>query len=187
MSYAAFALNEFIGFSGIVASLQCGITMNHYTRKALSTDGRVLTERMYRVLADISETLVFFQVGEPYVSLYWLQLLRNCYSVNTGWHECCSRCWRIRCFPHRFNHPIVPGGPRGTRVLFVSAAELLQVRAAAMQAWCLARFIRCVHRKEKLRGNYMVMIWHAGLRGAIAFAVAQQFPSHNRGIVRQRF
>eukprot|EP00753_Platysulcus_tardus_P012996 PLAT3589.1.p1 GENE.PLAT3589.1~~PLAT3589.1.p1 ORF type:complete len:1110 (-),score=563.04 PLAT3589.1:124-3162(-) len=48
----------------------------------------------------------------------------------------------------------------------------------------LFTFLQCAvvnrFREEPIPWNYQLIMWHAGLRGAIAYALAITFPSHNR-------
>ena len=61
-SYAAFTITEAIHLSGIVASLMAGIGMNHYTKRNLTTRGQHVARDAFRMLADVADTIVFFQV-----------------------------------------------------------------------------------------------------------------------------
>lgn len=62
-SYVSFALAEAISLSGIVSSLFCGIIMNSYTRKILSISGRHVSSGVFKMLATLADTTVFFQIG----------------------------------------------------------------------------------------------------------------------------
>jgi NhaP-type Na+/H+ or K+/H+ antiporter len=61
--YVSFAFAESIYLSGIVASLFCGISMSLYTRRILTRDGKVISSAIFKMLANIAETVVFFQIG----------------------------------------------------------------------------------------------------------------------------
>lgn len=63
LAYVSFALGEALELSGIVSSLFCGILMNHYMKKALTEEGRFLTARVFRLLAVLAESGVFFLIG----------------------------------------------------------------------------------------------------------------------------
>jgi len=62
-AYASYAFAEACSLSGIVASLFCGIAMNHYNTKVLSDRGRDFAYHSFKLLAYLSETSVFVQVG----------------------------------------------------------------------------------------------------------------------------
>jgi len=63
MAYGSFAAAEALGLSGIVSSLFAGITMNHWLTRALSPEGRRATQSVFRALASLAETAVFFLIG----------------------------------------------------------------------------------------------------------------------------
>jgi NhaP-type Na+/H+ or K+/H+ antiporter len=53
---------ESVHMSGIVASLFCGVGMNHYTRRVLTRDGKLASTAVFKMLAHLAETAIFFQV-----------------------------------------------------------------------------------------------------------------------------
>ncbi len=138
MSYFAFAAAEAAHLSGIVSSLFAGISINHYTNKALSPHGRVTTQKVFRMLAFVAETVVFFQVGMNVIL----------YSTVFNWS-------------------------------LVAITIVLCVAARALNIFPLAALLN-LGRKEKIPMKYQVAMWHAGLRGAIAYATSIAFPSQHR-------
>ena len=62
--YLAFELAEGIQFSGITATLACGITMNYFGLRNLSKSSQEFSQNAVKVIAKFCETLIFFQVGE---------------------------------------------------------------------------------------------------------------------------
>ena len=137
-SYLAFVFAEGVGLSGIVASLFAGIFMNHYTRKSLSPDGRETSSRLFRMLAFLAETTVFFQVGLNVV------LFQGKFEV--GFLFCTIALCLVA---------------RGIHVFFFS-------------------FLLNLGRNKKIPFRHQLVMWHAGLRGAVAYATCVQFPSQNR-------
>ena len=63
-SYAAFSFAEACHMSGIVASMSCGMTCAQYAYKNLSAEAQSFSKRVFRLLASVSELLIFFSVGE---------------------------------------------------------------------------------------------------------------------------
>lgn len=49
--------------SGVVSTLFCAITLNHFVRPMLSREGKEFSEGTVRVLSATADTCVFFQVG----------------------------------------------------------------------------------------------------------------------------
>jgi NhaP-type Na+/H+ or K+/H+ antiporter len=56
-------VSDALGLSGIVAVLFCGIGMAHWTKKNLSLAAQDFTAKFYKILAILSETLVFIALG----------------------------------------------------------------------------------------------------------------------------
>lgn len=56
------AAAESIELSGIVSSLFCGITMNHYTLRSMSPAGKQLSASVCKSFTIIAETTVFVLV-----------------------------------------------------------------------------------------------------------------------------
>jgi sodium/hydrogen exchanger 8 len=61
--YASWMVSDALGLSGIVAVLFCGIGMAHWTKKNLSLAAQDFTAKFYKILAILSETLVFIALG----------------------------------------------------------------------------------------------------------------------------
>jgi len=135
-SYAAFTITEAAHLSGIVASLACGICMNHYVKKILSPEGRNLAGATFMVMADIAETVVFLQVG-----------------------------LNVPLFAHVFSFPLV-----ASTLGLCLVGRMLNVFPLA--------FLLNLGRHDRIPGSHQCIMWLSGLRGAIAYALAVQFPSH---------
>ena len=67
--YASWMVADALGLSGIVSVLFCGIGMAHWTKKNLSLAAQDFTSKFYKILAVLSETLVFIVLGMA-VTLY---------------------------------------------------------------------------------------------------------------------
>jgi sodium/hydrogen exchanger 8 len=61
--YGSWMVSDALGLSGIVAVLFCGIGMAHWTKKNLSLAAQDFTAKFYKILAVLSETLVFIALG----------------------------------------------------------------------------------------------------------------------------
>lgn len=66
---------------------------------------------------------------------------------------------------------------------FVFFVFFLIVIVRAVVVFPISAFLNCVKTKNKIPLNFQVMIWHSGLRGAIAFALSISFPSQNQSTV----
>jgi Sodium/hydrogen exchanger family len=135
---------EACGLSGIVGSLFCGIFMNHYNTRVLSANGKNLAYHGFKLLAYLSETSVFVQVG-----------------------------LNVIAFAGDF------------RIGLVILMIVVCIFARACQVFTYANVLNCF-RSKPIPTNHIIQIWHAGLRGAIAYALSTSFPSQNQGLVSVR-
>ena len=141
-SYAAFAGAEGLGLSGIIASLFCGMGMNHWTYHNFSYDGEVLARRSVKMFALLADTVIFFQMG-----------------MN------------------------VMVAPTHDNDLIAMTIILCLVGRALNILPLLNIYNLCVGEDKKIPFKHQLVMLHAGLRGAIAFAMALDFPSQNRPII----
>lgn len=84
VSYMSFEVCEALTLSGITSSVFCGIAMNYTARKRMSNEGKEFSYTMFRMLAQISETFIFFQV---YLIIYY----------HIDWFECILIYGYSRC------------------------------------------------------------------------------------------
>ena len=63
-AYLAFEVTEVIDYSGITATLACGLTLNYFAMHNLSKASQDFTQQAVKVAASIADTLLFFQMGE---------------------------------------------------------------------------------------------------------------------------
>lgn len=141
-SYAAFAGAEGLGLSGIIASLFCGMGMNHWTYHNFSYDGEVLARRSVKMFALLADTVIFFQMG-----------------MN------------------------VMVAPTHDSTLVGMTIVLCLVGRALNIFPLLNLYNLCASDKSKIPFKHQLVMMHAGLRGAIAFAMALDFPSQNRIVI----
>jgi sodium/hydrogen exchanger 8 len=140
--YLTYALAESIGLSGIIAEIFCSLVMGIYMRPHLSAEGCVLTTFFVKQLSTLADSAVFLLVGVSVVQL-----------TTNGWK---IGIWTIFfCLVARFfsTYPIA-----------YAVNGLKQARGVASgierEGWNL------------LTQEHMFMMWHAGLRGGIALALA---------------
>ena len=56
-------MTEVIDYSGITATLACGLTLNYFAMHNLSKASQDFTQQSVKVAASIADTLIFFQMG----------------------------------------------------------------------------------------------------------------------------
>lgn len=142
-SYVAFTGAESMHQSGIIASLFCGIAMNHWTYHNFTYDGEVLARRVVKMFSLMADTVIFFQVGQNIVVNV----------VDPDWG-------------------------------FIGVTLTLCLFGRMLNIFPLCALYNCCAKEDrKIPMNHQVVMLHSGLRGAIAFALALDFPSQHKHIV----
>jgi sodium/hydrogen exchanger 8 len=142
-SYAAYAGAEAVHCSGIIASLFCGIAMNHWTYHNFTYDGEMLSRRTVKMFSLLADTVIFFQVGQNIVVNV----------VDPDWN-------------------------------FIGITLLLCLVGRALNIIPLLSLYNCCAKEgRQVPFKHMLVMVHAGLRGAIAFALALKFPSQHIHVV----
>jgi len=144
MAYVNFAVGEVLGLSGIVANMFCSILLGIYARPHLSTEGSLLADFFIKQLACLMDTLVFLLTGFAVVMLDAKGF------VFGGWVM-------LFCLLSRA----------------VSVFPLCGIANAMKRGFGTARGIP-EEDWHLLSASQMFMIWHAGLRGAIALTLCMQ-------------
>ncbi|KAJ8327792.1 monovalent cation:H+ antiporter, CPA1 (nhx1) [Batrachochytrium dendrobatidis] len=176
LAYSSYLLSNAIQLSGIVSLLFCGITLKHYAYDNMSIRSRRTTKYMFRVLSQMSENFVFIYLGVAlftqtdqayypvlilltlvvimfarYVSTIPLAKLINVVSRRWGSHKRVRRLGVVRNASTRqesdaHDQPLD------------DILEFPRTRGDTVN--------------DMIPRNHQLMIWWAGLRGAIAFALA---------------
>ncbi|XP_030790165.1 sodium/hydrogen exchanger 6 isoform X3 [Rhinopithecus roxellana] len=146
MSWSTFLLAEAWGFTGVVAVLFCGITQAHYTYNNLSTESQHRTKQLFELLNFLAENFIFSYMG---LTLFTFQ-------------------------NHVFNPTFVVGA-FGTSHVFCR----MSCRWNLSDIFPMIRLELHVlweedhrGRRSKIGSNFQHMMMFAGLRGAMAFALA---------------
>lgn len=142
-SYSAYAGAEAVHCSGIIASLFCGIAMNHWTYHNFTYAGEMLSRRTVKMFALLADTVIFFQVGQ--------NIMVN--TVDPDWNFI------------------------GLTLILCLCGRMLNIFPM------LSLYNCCAAEDRKVPFKHMLVMVHAGLRGAIAFALALNFPSQHIHVV----
>eukprot|EP00842_Homolaphlyctis_polyrhiza_P005648 jgi/Hompol1/6084/HPOL_000615-RA len=142
-AYSTYLLSNAIQLSGIVSLLFCGIVMKHYAYDNMSLRTRRTTKYMFRVLSQLSENFVFIYLG---VALFT-----------------------------KVDEAFYPGLIIATLFVIMFARYVSTIPLAEIINFVSAQVNR--HRSlanpsPAIPKNHQLMLWWAGLRGAIAFALA---------------
>ena len=164
--YASYSTAECLGFSGILSLFTCGVIAGHYHKSSLSPAARAATGVSLQTMAHLAETAVFAYMG---VDLFA--------SKGAGYDA-------FSASGHGVN--VTADGDAAAGLVFERAnlvgfvffclAVVLLARVVVVLPLCFfANTFRGAHRK--LSGRAMAMLVFAGLRGAIAFALAHNVHS----------
>jgi NhaP-type Na+/H+ or K+/H+ antiporter len=148
MGYFAYMSAECLHISGVVAVLFTGISLNHFVRPLLSTEGKDFSEGTIRVLAEIADLTTFFQVG-----LDAALTMGTREGIDSSADAAFLGFLTVGCFVGR-----------------------------AVGIFFLGGVVNYFRRKP-IPFNYQLMLWHAGLRGAGAYAFTLNFPGQNRDVL----
>jgi len=148
MGYFAYMAAECLHISGVVAVLFTGISLNHFVRPLLSTEGKDFSEGTIRVLAEIADLTTFFQVG-----LDAALTVGTREGIDSSADAAFLGFLTVGCFVGRAVGIFVLGG------------------------------VVNYFRRIPIPFNYQLMLWHAGLRGAGAYAFTLNFPGQNRDVL----
>jgi len=161
-SYAQFIIAEFAGLSGIVATLFCGLTTVIYGAKNMTPQGDKLCRTSVKVVARFTETIIFVLIGTG----FWTYVLDTKASSEGGG----SPGEEVHCRAD-------VGGVSKLNLHFILLTLSACLLSRVISVFPLAALINCWRsEKKKIRLNSQAVIWFSGLRGAIALALAVEFP-----------
>jgi len=144
MAYVNFAVGEVLGMSGIIATIFCSIFLGIYARPHLSTEGSLLADFFIKQSACLMDTMVFLLTGFVVVMLDTQGLKFG------GWVMLfCLLSRAASVFPISV---VINAMKRGSGMS----------QGRPREDWHLLSF------------SHMYIIWHAGLRGAIALTLCMQ-------------
>ncbi|KZV93671.1 sodium/hydrogen exchanger [Exidia glandulosa HHB12029] len=163
IAYTCYFFSNGLGMSGIVSLLFCGITLKHYAYHTMSVRTQRTTKYLFATLAQLSENFIFIYLG---LNLFTLPAAADPSQSSVK--------------------PLL---------ILVSTLAVVATRYAAV--FPLSKVInfsytRIIHRgmrlqtprEEPLPYQYQMMLFWAGLRGAVGVALAAGFTGANAGYLR---
>lgn len=161
--YLCYASSEALGLSGIMSLFIQGMILSHYNSYNLSTTAHVASEHIFQTLATIAETIVFLYMGMD-VSTGRFGKYDLLFSVEA----------LIFCVVGRFLN-VIP---------LSWVANLCRGTASS------SREIRSQHNQDgrdetggrKIPLSLQCVLWFAGLRGAVSYALSTNMPGPNREV-----
>ena len=155
-AYTCYFFSNGLSMSGIVSLLFCGITLKHYAYHTMSVRTQRATKYLFGTLAKLSENFIFIYLG---MSL--------------------------------FTSP--PSGEKVTsyvKPLFIAVTTVAVVFTRYAAVFPLSELINFFQRhargqrSEELPHAYQMMLFWAGLRGAVGVALAAGFKGNNAETLR---
>ncbi|KZT64201.1 sodium/hydrogen exchanger [Daedalea quercina L-15889] len=155
-AYTCYFFSNGLSMSGIVSLLFCGITLKHYAYHTMSRRTQRATKYIFSTLAQLSENFIFIYLG---LSL--------------------------------FTSP--PSSEKVTnyvKPLFITITAVAVVFTRYAAVFPLSEAINLFHRhvrgqrQEELPHSYQMMLFWAGLRGAVGVALAAGFKGDNAQTLR---
>ena len=153
MSYSTFLMAEVFELTGVVAVLFCGICQAHYTFNNLSDESRTRTKQLFELLNFLAENFIFSYIGMIFD--YQLRIVDLIpFLIFTG--------VSMFSFPRHHFDPI-----------FIITGFVCAAIGRAVNVYPLA-FLINLGRKPKMPWNFQHMLFFAGLRGAMSFALVRE-------------
>lgn len=155
-AYTCYFFSNGLSMSGIVSLLFCGITLKHYAYHTMSRRTQRATKYIFSTLAQLSENFIFVYLG---LSLFT--------SAPSG--EALTSYFK----------PLF---------IIITTVAVIFTRYAAV--FPLSEAINLFHRhargqrNDELPHSYQMMLFWAGLRGAVGVALAAGFKGENAQVLR---
>ncbi|KAH7911297.1 Sodium/hydrogen exchanger family-domain-containing protein [Hygrophoropsis aurantiaca] len=155
-AYTCYFFSNGLSMSGIVSLLFCGITLKHYAYHTMSRRTQRTTKYIFSTLAQLSENFIFIYLG--------LSLFTSAPSSE------------------RVTNYVKP--------LFIAITTVAVIFTRYAAVFPLSEGINFFHkhargqRTEELPHSYQMMLFWAGLRGAVGVALAAGFKGENAQTLR---
>lgn len=155
-AYTCYFFSNGLNMSGIVSLLFCGITLKHYAYHTMSQKTQRATKYIFSTLARLSENFIFIYLG---IALFT--------SAPTS-------------------EPVLSY----VKPLFIVITTVAVIFTRYAAVFPLSEAINLFHkhargqRTEELPHSYQMMLFWAGLRGAVGVALAAGFQGRNAQILR---
>ncbi|TFK36573.1 Sodium/hydrogen exchanger family-domain-containing protein [Crucibulum laeve] len=155
-AYTCYFFSNGLHMSGIVSLLFCGITMKHYAYHTMSRRTQRASKYLFSTLAQLSENFIFIYLG---LSLFT-------------------------------SAPVSEPVTSYVKPVFIIITTVAVVFTRYAAVFPLSEAINFVHRHakgqrtEELPHSYQMMLFWAGLRGAVGVALAAGFKGPNAQVMR---
>jgi len=180
--YLPFFVAELFELSGIVTILFTGISARRYATHNLSESTEEISDQVFRLVAHLAETAIFLEVGLCVVT--FVQNFKSNWKFAVFAMVACLIGRALNVYPLRMIYNLSLHR-KETKEHFNDAFNVGVLQAGASSdssditnAVSMADTLTPPTRRDlKIRDNTAHMLWFAGLRGAVAYACAKEFPN----------
>jgi sodium/hydrogen exchanger-like protein 6/7 len=196
MAYLSYLISTLLKLTGIVSLLFCGMTLKHYALPSVSRRARQSIGGLSSVVSYLSENLIFIHLGMTvfiakdervsiwvvlstffgvlfarFVSVFSLSYLLNAWSrlLNR------TRMWRNSGYRSHRND--------ASSILVESALSDSEADNAAANRES-HQTVETSRSDDVIPRNHQIILWWAGLRGAIAFALSMDLNTPDQELVK---
>ena len=186
LSYATFLAAEVANLSGIVAALFSGAVCVVYVQRNLSPEGAELCKTTVKGIAKLCDTIVFFMMGYG----FWIYTVSDAVSTSEVFaaHPNVTASTVDAISPGSqdsylggegvVNPCIPPDNERRFEVSFFVLTLAMCILSRGVSVFPMAALANlCRSKERRIRISEQAVIWFSGLRGAIALALAVEFPT----------
>jgi sodium/hydrogen exchanger 8 len=172
LQYAPFMVAEICHLSGIVTCLFTGIAARRYAEPNVSPMSASNADTIFRLTAQLTETLIFLELGMSVVELIGYDGAFNIMFIVLALVACLiGRAFNIYPIAFLYN-------------LSVRNETTDQSNKVVPEGYILEETADKVPVNDnKIPMNFTHMLWYSGLRGAVSYALVRTFPdTPNRNI-----
>lgn len=162
--YLCYAVGEAVQLSGIMALFFQGMVLSHYNSYNLSETAHVASEQIFQTLATVAETAVFLYMG---MGVFTGRFSNYDFTFSALALVFCLIGRAFNIFPLSWLANLCRGGNGGHNL--DSSRNSNGSNEGSSGSRRIPFDMQCV-------------LWFAGLRGAIAFALVMNFPGPNREV-----
>ena len=183
--YLPFFAAELFGLSGIVTILFTGISARRYATHNLSEATEETADQLFRLVAHLAETAIFLEVGLCVV--LFVQNFQSNWRFAAFAMVACLIGRALNVYPlrmvynqslHRKDHKDHFDESFDVDALQAAASDNSPRINIAQSTLSMAETLTPATRRDlKIRDNTAHMLWFSGLRGAVAYSCAKEFPN----------
>jgi sodium/hydrogen exchanger 8 len=176
--YAPFVVAELCHLSGIVTCLFTGIAARRYAEPNVSPKSASNADTIFRLTAQLTETLIFLELGMSVVEVIGYDGAFNMMFIVLALVACLiGRACNI--YPIAFLYNLSVRDDESTypsnEVVLDGSKEGYVLEEAATE--------KVLVNDIKIPMNFTHMLWYSGLRGAVSYALVRTFPdTPNRNV-----